>query len=328
MPEKAVDVSVIIPIYNGESFVDALIESLRQQTFESFEVVVVNDGSVDGTARKLEAASATELPFLLTVISQKNAGVSAARNVGLRGAKGTYVCFVDADDIIAPDYLEVLYDAVKSSGARIAAAHITRQEAELYEKLPSDHRLLSSTEFLREFLYRGIRYSVCACMFHRDCFAQRGICFPEGYRYSEDVFVLWQLFAAEPSIAEVERKLYYYFDNPGSAMNKGIDLKRMDAIILMKKLEAILPELNPEFAPEFIRYAVARHHWSILWQAATRLDTFGKFKEYCTHFEMRSQLKKLLRYPEVRISLSSLAYVLCPFVYYHMLRMFVKMKLV
>ena len=100
----------------------------------------------------------------------------------------------------------------------------------------------------------------------------------------------------------------------------------MDAIRLMQKLEPILAELAPEFSPEFNQYAVARHHWSILWQAATMLGTYKAFREYCSHFEMRKELKKLLRYPEARISLSSLVYVISPFFYYHLLRLFVRAK--
>ena len=109
-------------------------------------------------------------------------------------------------------------------------------------------------------------------------------------------------------------------------MNKGIDLKRMDAIRLMEKLEEILATIAPEFSPEFNQYAVARHHWSILWQAATMLENYEAFCEYASHFEMKTELKKLLRYPEKRISLSSALYIFSPRIYYHMLRLYVKIR--
>ena len=318
-------ISIVIPIYNGACYLDSLIESLKGHTLSGFEVVMVNDGSADDTAQALDALAASPLPFSLTVIHQENGGVSAARNTGLRAARGQYVCFVDADDVISPDYLETLFGALQKTGARVAVANITRSKEDLEPKA-APLREYTATEFLREFLYRGIRFSVCACMFDRRCFTERALYFPEGFRYSEDVFVLWQLFASEEHIVEAERKIYYYYDNPHSAMNKGIDIKRMDAIRLMQKLETILAELAPEFSPEFNQYAVARHHWSILWQAATMLGTYKAFREYCSHFEMRKELKKLLRYPEARISLSSLVYVISPFFYYHLLRLFVRVK--
>lgn len=317
-------ISVIIPVYNGAAYIPALAEMLKNQTRQDFEVIFVNDGSKDATEEVLNGLS-QQPPFAMTVIHQENGGVSAARNRGLEAAKGKYICFIDADDQISQDYLQVLYTALETTGLRVAVGNITRNQQDLEDTAPPTLKKYTSTEFLREFLYRGIRFSVCACMFDRDCFAD-GFCFPVGFRYSEDVFLLWQLFAKEPCIVEAARKLYYYYDNPNSAMNKGIDLKRMDAIRLMEKLEGILAELAPEFSPEFTQFAVARHHWSILWQAAVMLKDYKAFREYAGHFAMKQELKKLLHYPEKRISLSSRLYILCPRLYYHALRFYVKLR--
>lgn len=303
-----------------------MVECLKKQTLQDFEAVFVNDGSTDNSKAKLDEAVNSDLRFRCRVVNQENAGVSAARNAGLRTAEGRYVCFVDVDDAIAPDYFEVLHAALTSTGLRVAAAHITRDKQELYRREAGEIRAVDSGDFLREFLYRGIKYHVCACMFDKQCFAEQGVMFPEGFRYSEDVFVLWQIFAGEKAIAETQRKIYYYCNNPESAMNTGINLRRMDAIVLMKKLEPIIAEKNAGFSEEFNRYAVARHHWSILWQAATMLDSYGEFKNYCAHFQMRAELKKLLRYPELRISVSSLGYLVSPFLYYKLLRMLIGMK--
>jgi glycosyltransferase involved in cell wall biosynthesis len=262
----------------------------------------------------------------MTVIHQENGGVSMARNKGLSAAKGRYICFIDVDDRVSSNYLQVLYDALQTTGLRVAAGNLTREEEDLLQQETAENQTYSSVEFLREFLYRGVRFHICACMFARECFEETGLCFPVGFRYSEDVYLMWQIFAAQDQIVEVKKKIYYYYNNPASAMNKGIDLRRMDAIRLMEKLEEILEPLAPEFSPEFNQYAVARHHWSILWQAATMLESYKAFKEYAGHFEMKSELKKLLRYPEKRISLSSALYIFSPRIYYHMLRAYVKIK--
>lgn len=321
-----IDVSIIIPVYNGEQFIAKMLNSLEQQTFLDFEVIFVNDGSRDRSGELLDQAVAAVSSFSVRVIHQENQGVSAARNVGLREAVGRYVCFVDVDDLIAVNYLDVLRYALDSTGTRVAASRITRDECELSQSNTAVVQRINSTDFLRKFLYQGIQYHICACMFDRNCFTERDLWFPAGYRYSEDVFVLWQVFAAEEAIAEVDERLYFYYNNPSSAMNAGIDIRRLDAIELMKKLEPIIAERNAAFSPEFSRYAVARHHWSILWQAASRLDSYRKFKEYCSHFTMKKELVKLLNYPELRISASSLLYLLSPFVYYHLLRTYVKIK--
>lgn len=319
-------ISVIVPVYNGAAFIPGLVECMKKQNMEAVEVVFVNDGSRDESGAILDELLDQELPFSCQVIHQKNSGVSAARNRGLDAARGAYISFVDVDDLIAPDYLRTLYQAIQDTGKQIAVAHITRNPAELTEGKQMEVKTVPSTEFLRKFLYQGIRYHICACMFARACFEHRGVRFPKGYRYSEDVFVLWQVFAGVDAVAEIEQHLYCYVDNPLSAMNAGIDIRRMDAIVLMKKLEEILINLNPEFAIEFNQYAVARHHWSILWQAAAKLDTYSKFREYSDHFEMRSELKKLLKYPEKRVCLSSMAYMASPALYYYSLRAFFTLK--
>lgn len=322
----AAKISVIIPVYNGAKYIPTILESLKAQTLQDFEVVFVNDGSKDDTPEILDQVAGSNLPFGCTVVHQQNAGVSVARNHGLEQARGEYICFVDVDDVISADYLEVMFQALVTTNARVVVAHITRNQEDLCDHAEQKPVIHTSTEFLREFLYRGIKYSICACMFQRACFEDPTLRFPEGYRYSEDVFLLWQLFGREKEIAEVNCEVYFYYDNPYSAMNRGIDIRRKDAIILMQKLEGILAKLNPEFSKEFNQYAVARHHWSILWQAATKLRSYREFREYCTHFRMKPELKKLLRYPEMRISLSSLLYVISPVMYYLLLRMYVKIR--
>lgn len=324
--DEKVKISVIVPVYNGADFIPGLVSCMKNQREIPFEVVFVDDGSRDDSAAVLDDLAKQDLPFVCRVIHQPNGGVSAARNRGLEAARGEYISFVDVDDLIAPDYLRTLYRAIQDTGKSVAVAHITRNPDDLISGQQAEAKVLSSTEFLREFLYRGIRYHICACMFAKECFESRNVKFPEGYRYSEDVFVLWQIFAGVDAVAEVARQIYCYVDNPLSAMNAGIDIRRMDAIVLMKKLEGILAELNPEFSVEFNRYAVARHHWSILWQAAAKLNSYRKFREYSEHFEMRSELKKLVRYPEKRISLSSAVYVVSPAVYYYFLRVFFALK--
>lgn len=324
--DEKVKISVIVPVYNGAGFIPGLVDCMKKQETVPFEVVFVDDGSKDATASVLDDLHKQALPFACQVIHQPNGGVSSARNRGLEAARGEYVSFVDVDDLIAPDYLQTLYRAIQDTGKRVAVARITRNPDELTSGNPVEAKVLSSTEFLREFLYRGIRYHICACMFEKACFHSLDVKFPEGYRYSEDVFVLWQIFAGVDAVAEVDRQLYCYVDNPLSAMNAGIDIRRMDAVILMKKLEGILAERNPVFSVEFNQFAVARHHWSILWQAAAKLDSYRKFREYSDHFEMRSELKKLLKYPEKRISLSSAVYVVSPVAYYYFLRVFFTLK--
>ena len=114
-PAQAPEISVILPIYNVVDHVAACLASLRGQSFENFEVLMVDDGSTDGSANHARAAAKIDPRFHL--ISQENGGLSAARNTGLEAARGAYIAFVDSDDRVMPDYLMQLWQALQDSGA-------------------------------------------------------------------------------------------------------------------------------------------------------------------------------------------------------------------
>lgn len=99
-------VSIIIPVYNGERYIETTVESAFNQTYANFEVIIVNDGSTDNTSAKLKDLK-SKYPDLI-VVSQSNAGVSVARNTGIEYSNGEYICFADADDILLPNYIEYL----------------------------------------------------------------------------------------------------------------------------------------------------------------------------------------------------------------------------
>lgn len=116
------EISVIVPVHNVAGFVGPCLESLRAQTFADFEVIVVDDGSTDGSADEARAAMGDDPRF--SMVTQENAGLSAARNAGLAEAAGRYVAFVDSDDRVAPEFLAALHGAMTETGAPWAACAV------------------------------------------------------------------------------------------------------------------------------------------------------------------------------------------------------------
>ena len=110
-------ISVLIPVYNAERYLPQCLRSLSEQTFCDFEIIAVDDGSSDSSLKLLEDFAARDKR--LRIISQKNAGVAAARNRLLKEACGKYLAFVDADDWVKKEYLYKLYAAADRSGAEI-----------------------------------------------------------------------------------------------------------------------------------------------------------------------------------------------------------------
>lgn len=112
-------ISVIIPAYNEEKYLPLMLDCIQKQTLDGYEVILVNDGSSDGTQNVIDCFAAVH-PDRVHCIRQENQGLSASRNNALKVAKGEYIAFLDADDVIHPEYLEKLYNSAKASNADIA----------------------------------------------------------------------------------------------------------------------------------------------------------------------------------------------------------------
>ena len=316
-------ISVVIPFYNHEEYVFAAVENLKKQDFKDFEMILVNDGSTDNTFQKINEAKDKNPDLNIIVVNKENGGASSARNSGIDAAKGDWICFCDADDMLSSDYLSVLYNTAVDNSAKMSIAYITKQIDGLHSGEKPEIEVFTKVEFLKEFLYNGIKYSHCAAIFHRSFFDE-GYRYPDGEKFSEDVYLVWKLIALNERIPLIKRAVYYYIANLDSVMNRKMTLDRMGAINLMKDLEPFIEKNAPEFYPEFKNYAVARHYWSILWQAAGSFKKYSEFKRYADNFDMKPQLKKLYSYPSKKITLTARLYNFSPFVYYVMMSVFVK----
>lgn len=108
-------VSIIMPVYNAQRYLRETVESVMAQTFQEFEVLAVNDGSTDESLKILQEYA--EQDERIRIIDKENSGVSDTRNVGIAQAKGEYLAFLDADDLLSPEYLAVMADAAQRTGA-------------------------------------------------------------------------------------------------------------------------------------------------------------------------------------------------------------------
>ena len=128
MMKKEVAISLILPIYNVAPFLEQCLDCIVSQTFQNFEVIMVNDGSTDGSDLIAQRYAKEYDNFFL--VNQENGGLSAARNTGIEQASGTYICFVDSDDYISKDYLLRLYEAAKEHCADMVIADYHEVDAE------------------------------------------------------------------------------------------------------------------------------------------------------------------------------------------------------
>lgn len=226
-------VSVIIPVYNAEKYLTQCLDSVVNQTFKDFEVVCVNDGSKDNSSHILYHY-AFKYPNV-RVFNQKNQGSAVARNTGMEMAKGEYIYFMDADDYIHPQLLEITHYMAQKHKAPLVAFNIMREDKG--EILPTDNfekyklkniKAVSTIYPLKYHSYINsetpVCNSVCLKLLHRDLL--KGVKFKPGNFY-EDFIFSFMLMAKNPRTAIIPQKLYFYRKNEDSKTNVDFSPKKL-----------------------------------------------------------------------------------------------------
>ena len=225
MPE----LSIIVPIYNMGKYLEKCVSSILEQTFTDFELILVNDGSTDRSEEICRIFRQKD--HRVKMINKENAGVSAARNTGIRQAKGNYLGFVDGDDWVEADMFEQLVSACKEYESDISACLITTVTHVCTDKTEVDRKVnvYDSYTAIRK-IYKGELpngFSVSNKVFKRTLFDN--LKFPTGRVY-EDAAVICQLLDQAERICCLNLYLYNYRQSEGSITRSGFSEKRFDII--------------------------------------------------------------------------------------------------
>ncbi|MDO5437296.1 MAG: glycosyltransferase family 2 protein [bacterium] len=217
--KKEIKVSVIVPVYNTGKYLERCLESIVFQTLNDIEIIIVNDGSVDNSAKIIEKF----LPDKRVIyIKQENKGQGAARNKGLGFAKGEYISFIDSDDYIDNDFLEKLYKAAERNQADIAASSIIRKR-ETFEKWRILYEKTSVKEDLNE-IFKAVNYPdqsyVWNKLYKKSFLDSINFKFEENVYY-EDVTALSYILLNCKKLVCVSDTNYYYMVNDGNSIVKG-----------------------------------------------------------------------------------------------------------
>lgn len=180
-------VSMIVPVYNTAQYLAACLDSILAQTFSDYELLLVDDGSTDDSAAICDAYAAKDQR--IRVFHRPNGGVSAARNLGVAQAQGDWICYVDSDDEVKPDYLKVMVDAICSERCLVMGnLSDDRMSGNLREDIA-----LHGQEMVRYLLETGVLFlsGPVAKLFNRALLMEHDIRFPEGIHYGEDMVYLF-----------------------------------------------------------------------------------------------------------------------------------------
>ena len=228
--EKTPELSIIVPIYKVEKYLDECIQSILHQTFTDFELILVDDGSPDACPQMCDAAA--EQDSRVRVIHQKNGGLSAARNMGIEAARGNWLGFVDSDDFVAPDFYEKLYNAAVNADAdcAVCSVQLTHEDGSRMDTPPQWKvygRGYTGEDVLKTITWQdNVPYLVAwNKLYRREVF--RTLRYPVG-RINEDVFVFAELFDTIKKVACMEQPLYFYRQRTGSIMQSKCTLRNLD----------------------------------------------------------------------------------------------------
>ena len=253
-------ISVIVPVYNVEAYLERCVESILQQTYAHFELILINDGSTDSSGQICDhLASQYEN---IKVYHIENAGVSNARNMGIQLATGSWVTFIDSDDFVTQDYLATLASAVEGLNVGFVIAPLHHIKNGIVTDLPPHSgktELWSTEETMKELLMTTrTSFFPVAKLFKRDLLADEK--FNTNYHLAEDALFLTELLLkTRCSSVFIDKPVYYYDHREGSATTS-VNQHVFDTIEVYQQIIAQVSQAFPNLKYELIN----RECWSYI----------------------------------------------------------------
>lgn len=231
-------ISVVVPIYNVENYINQCVDSILKQTYKNLEIVLVDDGSTDQSGSICD--SYKEKDSRIIVIHKRNGGLSDARNTGLDVCKGDFISFVDSDDYLAPFFYEMMMGVAEKRGCDIVAlkggtSFWDREADPVLAKNKNEFtvRYLNAYDVLEKMLYQEIATGAPFKIYKKETFD--GIRFPVGYLY-EDVATTYKPFFKAEKCAIVEADIYAYRKRRDSIIRQSFSSKKMICLDIFDQL--------------------------------------------------------------------------------------------
>lgn len=271
-------VSVIVPVYNAEKYLAECIESVQTQEYMNYELVLVDDGSIDKSAIICDDY-ASKNPKIV-VVHKVNGGVSSARNTGIDLCTGQYVMFLDADDYLVSGSLRVLIEAAEKFEADIVGG-LTVDNSYPW-KGDSDFIIWRSTEGIEQSLKDNpFTYAAWAKIYRKEVIGNTRFC--EEFKINEDSLFVFEVLCKQPKFIGLKDEIYSYRNNVDSASHAKFSEKYFDVVKVAKKKYEIIKEQYPAFL-ELAENMLLKADMNMLQILAMR-----------THGEYKVQEKELLK---------------------------------
>lgn len=279
-------ISVIVPVYNTEIYLNRCVDSIIRQTYKNLEIILVDDGSTDRSGEICDTYA--EKDKRVKVLHQKNSGPSVARNYGITIAQGDYIGFVDSDDYIEPDMYESLYRCMETGGDIVCCGSVSIYKHTKKVVAKTKKECTFNTEEALLELLRGelITFSVCDKLFRRQLMEKER--FAIG-RLCEDLPFTYQMIRKSNQVINIGEIKYHYFCNRDNSRSKAtFTFRRLDYVFFMRD---IYRDISNNF-PQLLQVAEYRYILSINY-IVNQIDNLPNKNEYLS--ELR-RLKKVLKH--------------------------------
>ena len=232
-------ISVVVPVYNVEKYLERALDSLLNQTLQDIEIICINDGSTDSSSSILDFYSKKD--SRLVVINQQNKGVGVARNEALKVANGDYLGFLDPDDYLDSDFYETLYNIAKDKNSDIVKADFDMEHVDGKVTTTNENENIKKELERRNIPFNSFVTAWQSAIYKREMLVSKGILFAESQHLEDVAFLVKALYSAEHFELTCETK-YHYFVRPGSLSRKKASIEKFESFF--KSYEDIVNFIN------------------------------------------------------------------------------------
>lgn len=238
-----IKVSIIVPVYNVLEYLPECIESLLSQSYKNYEIILVNDGSNDGSGNLCDEY--TQNYENIFVLHKENGGISSARNAGLDLATGDYIAFVDSDGFVSSDYLKVMVDLIEKYDCDLVCCDYNRGKVVDWSQKEEVIEVRENKEILKKmYINDGQITVVWNKLYSKSFFTDNNLRFKEGINY-EDMQLMPRILHNAEKMVITNRNLYFYRQREGAiTKTKGFTKKRLDLIYVVEDRIKFLDLLN------------------------------------------------------------------------------------
>lgn len=307
-------ISIIIPVFNNERYIKECVNSALNQDYDNIEIIIVNDGSTDDTkniCKKLEEKHTT-----VTLYNQKNSGVSASRNFGIKKSKGAFIYFLDSDDTIPANCISLLYNALSSTSADVALNYSHKKFIGKPDNSPiledeDKYDIYTGIEAAKLMLLYRITITSCNRLFKKKIIQEHNIHYNEKVKYGEGFSFVVEYFGYCKKVVIIDEIFYNYrTDNANSAMTKYRPALIVDSLKSQEYIQSLphLKDSSLKIPKQYALWHTACDCINTVYGTGAKTNYTKKLNSLCRKLSYSAIISDV----KIRDKLKAIAYTISP----------------